>query len=137
MPKREKGVCPQHLRDYRWKSGQSGNPNGRRRQSFQGIVADILDEYLPAPVDMTKREALARVFVDELLKANGHLIREFLNREWPVAQVIDATVTARPVPEIQDSHERMRQVAVALRDAGVLDDPELALPEQAYHPVKQ
>lgn len=73
----------EHIKEYQWKPGQSGNPKGRpRRPSFEAIVATVLDEQLPGS-DITKREALARVFVDAMLKRNGQMIREFLLREWP------------------------------------------------------
>jgi len=39
------GKCPEHLKDTRWKPGQSGNPSGLNgRPRFEAIVAKILDE---------------------------------------------------------------------------------------------
>ena len=74
-----------------WKPGQSGNPSGRpRRESFEAIVARILDEKVPGS-DTRKREALARVFVDMLLKRNGQMMREYLAREWPATQKVEAS----------------------------------------------
>jgi hypothetical protein len=74
------------LKKYEWKPGQSGNPAGRpKRLSFEAIVAGVLDEVVPG-TDQTKREALARVFVNEMLKRNGAMIREFMLRTWPVIQ---------------------------------------------------
>lgn len=77
-----------------WKPGQSGNPKGRpKRPSMETLVAQILDERLPNS-DQTKRELLARVFVDEMLKRNGRMIREYLAREWPIHHQI--TVSEEP-----------------------------------------
>jgi hypothetical protein len=70
-----------------FKPGQSGNPGGRgKRVSFEALVAQILDERIPGN-DMQKREALARVFVDQMLKRDGAMIRAFLDREWPARQL--------------------------------------------------
>ena len=78
--------CPEQLRDTRWKPGQSGNPKGRsKRPSFESVVASILDEKIPN-TDTTKRETVARVFVDMLMKRNGQMIREYLARDWPAVQ---------------------------------------------------
>jgi hypothetical protein len=78
--------CPEHLKDFRWKKGESGNPDGlRKRPSFEAVVGKILDERIPGS-DTTKRETLARVFVDSMLKRNGQMIREYLARAWPAVQ---------------------------------------------------
>jgi len=80
------GECPERLKATMWKKGQSGNPSGLNgRPRFEAVVAKILDEKIPG-ADVTKREAVARVFVTALLKSNGQLIREFLAREWPAVQ---------------------------------------------------
>jgi hypothetical protein len=81
--------CPEHLKDFRWKKGESGNPKGLNgRPRFEAVVAKILDEKIPNS-DTTKREAVARVFVNALLKSNGQLIKEFLAREWPAIQKLE------------------------------------------------
>lgn len=78
--------CPDQLKVYRFKKGESGNPAGRpKRPSFEALVAQVLDEAMPGH-DVTKREALARVFVDTMLHRNGQMIREYLAREWPAVQ---------------------------------------------------
>jgi len=80
------GDCPEHLKATQWKPGESGNPQGRPpRLTFETIVARVLDEEIPGS-DTTKREALARVFVDSMLKRNGQMIREYLARAWPAVQ---------------------------------------------------
>jgi hypothetical protein len=77
------GECPDQLKEYRFKKGESGNPAGRpKRPSFETLVAQVLDEELPGK-DCSKREALARVFVNTMLAQNASMIREFLAREWP------------------------------------------------------
>ena len=78
--------CPDALKPYRWKPGQSGNPKGPvARPRFEAVVAQILDEQIPG-TDTTKRETVARVFVDMLMKRNGQMIREYLARDWPAVQ---------------------------------------------------
>ena len=75
---------PEHLKQYQFKPGQSGNPAGRpKRESFESIVARVLEEKVPG-TDMKKREAMARVFIDMLLNRNPAMMKEFLSREWPV-----------------------------------------------------
>ncbi len=84
-----KRECPDHLKPHRFKPGQSGNPKGRpKRMSFEAQVAHILDEIIPGQ-DVTKREALARVFVDTMMHRNASTIREYLAREWPVVHKIE------------------------------------------------
>ena len=86
MPRKGTKGCPPELRPFLWKKGQSGNPAGPRpRMSFESHVARILDEAVPG-ADVSKREALARIFVNAMFNRNGQMIREYLAREWPVVQ---------------------------------------------------
>ncbi len=80
------GECPEQLKATRWKKGQSGNPKGLNgRPRFEAVVAKILDEKISGS-DVTKLEAVARVFVNALLKSKGQLIKEYLARAWPAVQ---------------------------------------------------
>lgn len=78
--------CPEHLKQYRFKPGESGNPAGRpKRPTFESLVEQVLDMTIEE-MGCSKREALALVFVDSLLKRNTRLIHEYLAREWPAVQ---------------------------------------------------
>ncbi len=66
-----------------WKPGQSGNPKGRpKNKTFEEAVRAVLSEKL-ADTDLTKREALARLYVDMLFKRHTAMFKEYLDREWP------------------------------------------------------
>ena len=114
MPKNP-GPGMQHpkWKAQQFKPGQSGNPGGRgKRVSFEALVAQILDERIPGN-DMQKREALARVFVDQMLKRDGAMIRAFLDREWPARQLheLDANLSG----EVEVSREgEWKQLASGL-----------------------
>lgn len=85
-----------------FRPGQSGNPAGRRgRKSFRAIVEAILDEKIqhviaeatekgakPQTIEIERREAVARVLVDELLQRNARLITAFLDRVWPAVTLL-------------------------------------------------
>lgn len=80
------GECPDRLKPFQFKPGQSGNPKGRpKRISFEAQVAKILDEKIPG-LDYDKAEATARVFVDMMLSRSESMMREFLARKWPAVQ---------------------------------------------------
>jgi hypothetical protein len=100
------GECPPQLKATRWKPGQSGNPKGLNgRPRFEAVVAKILDEKIPGS-DVTKREAVARVFVDALLKRNGQLIKEYLAREWPAVQKHEVELPAVPDNAVEAAIDR-------------------------------
>ncbi|HET6414831.1 MAG TPA: DUF5681 domain-containing protein [Polyangiales bacterium] len=96
------------LKDYRWKPGQSGNPNGQpKRPTFEVVVARILDEEVPGS-DITKREALARVFVAAMLQKNGQMIREYLARSWPVVQKHEVELPGVGTNALETALDRFR-----------------------------
>lgn len=103
-----------------WKPGQSGNPKGRpKRVSFEALVNQILDERIPGEDKAIKREVLARIFVDELLKRNTGLVKEYLSREWPAVQHHDVILSDTDDESLLD---RLAGVARAKRGNGA--DPE-------------
>jgi len=67
-----------------WKKGQSGNPSGRpKRKSFETLVNEALDKEVPGH-GVTKREALAELFVNQLLqKRNRDAFSHYIKRGWP------------------------------------------------------
>ena len=76
------GDVPGHPNLKPWKPGQSGNPAGRpKRPSFESIVNRMLDE--PGSDELTKREDLARRFVDLVTEGDMREMRELLSRVWP------------------------------------------------------
>ena len=121
---------PEHSR---WKPGQSGNPKGRpKRKSFETLVEEILDEKLPGPKGArkkVKRELLARVFVDELLKRNNGLVREYLSRAWPVVQHHD--VTQRTDTDGASLAARLTSVTAARKGNGHDTSPDALREEDA------
>jgi len=108
------------MREKMWKKGQSGNPRGRPpKLKFEEIVAKVLDEGEPGS-DLSKREALARIFVSRLLEADRTLIKEFLAREWPATTKHEVTgrdgeALGRPqVPDLSslsgEEREQLREL---------------------------
>lgn len=94
------------MRDKIWKKGQSGNPRGRPpTPKFEELVAKVLNDRAPGS-DLSKREELAEIFVDSLLKSDRSLMKEFLARAWPATTKHEVTgrdgeSLARPqVPDI-------------------------------------
>jgi hypothetical protein len=99
---------PNSMKNLRapWKKGQSGNPAGRpKRRTFEELVHDVLSEEVEGEVGIkadgsryTKKEVLAKVFVDQLLKRDGKMLREYMAREWPVKQIIEGAL------EVESQH---------------------------------
>lgn len=99
-----------------WKPGQSGNPKGStKRPSFEEIVSKVLSERIPGS-DVTKREGLARVFVDMLLKRNGAMIKEFMARDWPVINRHQVEVEGSDPVKVPTTDERLSAVAELLQE---------------------
>jgi hypothetical protein len=95
-----RGVLHPKMIANQWKPGQSGNPKGKPpRPSFESIVRKVLDETVGS-TGQTKREVVARVFVDEMIRRNSPLIKELLAREWPVKSMLEISGGENPV-EIQ------------------------------------
>lgn len=107
MPRKGVKGCPPELKPYLWKKGQSGNPAGAKpRVSFEWHVARILDEAVPG-ADVSKREALARLFVDSMFKRNGQMIREYLAREWPVVQHHEVELPGVEFASLETAFDRL------------------------------
>ena len=108
------------MRAAMWKKGQSGNPKGRpKRPTFEALVATILDEHIPGS-DVTKREALARVFVDAMLKRNAPMIREFLERSWPKTTRLEVESVQPRSPEYVPTEEEQKKIAAIAESGGHL-----------------
>jgi hypothetical protein len=97
-----------------WKKGESGNPTGRPtgggRVSFETLVNRALDKQLPNH-GVTKREMLAEIFVDQLLKrkndaAFGHYIR----RGWPEVSKHEISAEVDMNAEMQVAAEELRRM---------------------------
>ena len=75
---------PDPPKEYRWKKGQSGNPNGRpKKKTFEELVEKALDEDIKK-LGIVKRELLAQLFVDRLLKQrNKEDFSHYIRRAWP------------------------------------------------------
>ncbi len=116
-----------HLRDFRWQKGQSGNPAGRpKRPSFEALVQSVLDQKLPES-DESNRETLARLFVGELLDGNRTLMREFLLRVWPIVNKhnIETTTETADRPDLSKlSNEELVTLKRILMKAQGLQQPE-------------
>jgi hypothetical protein len=74
-----------HLKKHRWQPGQSGNPKGKvARESFESIVNRLLDlDHPDKDVDCSRREYIARQFIDMMEGRNDKVLKEFADRVWP------------------------------------------------------
>jgi len=97
-----------HLKRYRWRPGQSGNPRGRpKRKTFAEVFYAVLQEKLTAKqrrefekkyggklenlTSATKMEVLARVIIDNALRANLDAFREIGDRLDPKRKRVEIT----------------------------------------------
>jgi predicted esterase YcpF (UPF0227 family) len=76
---------PEPPKEYRWKKGQSGNPKGRpKKKTFQEYVEKELDVRLKKADGIEKRELLAKLWVDRLLKQKSKEdFTHYIKRVWP------------------------------------------------------
>jgi hypothetical protein len=114
---RDLSRVPPQLRAHCFKAGQSGNPEGGRRRGFDYVLREVLDEKVADPrrpgSEVSRYELLIRVFLDECLKRNSALIREFLAREWPVRHLLDvgADVEVRREGAREELARRLSRIA--------------------------
>jgi len=116
------------LEPYRFKPGQSGNPQGRPKQrTFEEIVKAVLHEKVGGS-DVSKMEVLARVVVDEAIKTrNTQIIKILTDRLWPQSNVLEIApakeaVRIKPqktIEEMRATYERFHEFVEA--DAEIID----------------
>lgn len=89
-----------------WKPGQSGNPKGPpRRKTLEAHVEELMDEKIGRGKDaITRREALATLIVDELMKRNMKLLRTYMDRVWPEVQEHNLSMKG-PVQVVLDDQD--------------------------------
>lgn len=140
MPKRRR-VGPPHtynpksdprniekMRDRMWKKGQSGNPKGPpKRKSLEAIIEEMLDETIGRGRDaITRRDALATVVIDEIInKRNVSMIKDVLQRLWPIVQKVDVNAKGQVtvVFDDQDRREMEQIVGEDLEPGDEEDEP--------------
>ncbi len=119
-----------HLKMYQFQKGKSGNPSGRPKgsQTFESLVNKILGEKVPGGV--TRREVLARRFIQNCMENNPIAMEQALKRIWPTKSdeaAADAADTAKALaqrvpPDLQDVVAVLAEIG-ALKKAGDIQDP--------------
>ena len=80
-PKRVRGTNPEFLNNQ-WKPGQSGNPKGRpKKKSISEELHDLMEDLRKRKnKNMTTREALAEVIIEQALAGRFTFMKEILDR---------------------------------------------------------
>jgi hypothetical protein len=96
-----------------WKKGESGNlkggPKGGGRLSFETLVNRALDKEIPGH-GITKREALAELFVNQLLaKKNDAPFGHYIRRGWPEISKHEISADVDLNAEMQVAAEELRR----------------------------
>ena len=97
----------------KFKPGQSGNPNGRPpRPSLESLVRDVMDEEIQVKVagqdvTITKREAIARIVIEDTLKRKTPILKELLKREWPEVTRHELSGPGGSPIELEDARGRL------------------------------
>lgn len=97
-----------------WKKGESGNPTGRPtgggRMTFEALVNRALDKEVPGH-GITKREALAELFVNQLLaKRNDAAFGHYIRRGWPEVSKHEISADVDLNAEMQVAAEELRRM---------------------------
>lgn len=89
-----------------WQPGESGNPKGRPpRVSLESVVESLMDETIGKGADqVTRREALGAIIVDELMRRDSKMMKAYLDRVWPEEQKHDVKWSG-PVQVVMDEDD--------------------------------
>jgi len=111
-------------REYCWKKGESGNPEGRPRghRNLAAALTAVLHENVSRPVDgeereMTKLEAVTRELVDKALEGDPRLLHELLGEIHKKESQAELDASGEPLPEVDREvlealYARLRREAV-------------------------